>query len=370
MIYLDYNATAPVHPKVISAMQEYQNLAFNASSVHANGRLAKSLLEQARHKIARLLGFHDIFKDYQIIFTSSGTEANNLLLHNYAIINKDADIFISAIEHPSIFMWQNYAPNIKLIPVDKDGIVQLEALDKLLSTSDKSHKLVSVMMANNESGVIQPLSKITSLAKKYQALVHSDIIQTAGKIPTNLPSIDLDFATISAHKIGGPIGAAALIYKNIHHLQPMIIGGGQEKGIRSGTENVLAAMGFGQACEIAAQELTMRSEHCKNLQKTLEDKLESLALGVEIVGKNVPRLPNTTLLIHPSMTAETQLIIFDMNNIAVSSGSACSSGKIGKSYVLQNMGYKQEQTRSAIRVSTGSNTKLEDIETFLTIYQK
>jgi cysteine desulfurase len=364
MIYLDHNATTQMHPAVIKVMNELAGKPLNPSSIHSYGRKGKEIIETAREQVAKLLGIKEQSRDYQITFTASGTEANNLILTNFM----DGEVFISAVEHLSISSYLKITPNIQVIKVDRNGVLDLADLTNKLRTSRSDKKLVSVMMANNETGVIQPLKQIAAIAHEFGALIHSDCIQAPGKIPVNLPELDLDFASISAHKFGGPIGSAALIAKVKYHLNPMILGGGQEKSRRSGTENVLSIAGFGFAAEIAS------AEQPKTYLKMLElrERLESSLLGnmphLRFAGLNAERLPNTTLVINPEKKAETQIIALDLKGIAVSSGAACSSGRVGSSDVLKAMGYNEEETRSAIRISTGVNTGSEEIDEFVRIF--
>ncbi len=367
MIYLDHNATTNIHPDVLKKMhslEEYGPL--NPSSIHSNGRKGKSLLEQARRNIAPLIGIADCFNDYQIIFTSSGTEANNLLLSNF----KDGEIFIAATEHSSIFVHSKIANNITIINVDKNGILDIEDLVKKLQSSNASKKLVSVMLANNETGVLQPIKQIAKIAHNHDAIMHSDCVQAVGKIEVNMPDLNVDFISISAHKFGGPVGAAALIGKNSIPLQALIIGGGQERNIRSGTENVYAIVGFGEAANIVFQDLDNRFAHMNKLHQKLEAELLASNHHIEIAAIKAERLPNTSLIINTNKNAETQLIALDLKNVAVSSGSACSSGKVTLSHVLVAMGYSKEEINSALRVSIGINTTEKDIDDFIKIYNE
>lgn len=367
MIYLDHNATTPLHKVVKSKMDEYCHLPLNPSSVHANGRLAKSLIEQARKNIANLVGVEEHGRDYQITFTSSGTESNNLILSNYL----DGEIFISSVEHLSIYAFTKLYPNVTIIDVNRNGILNLEHIESRLAQSKMKKKLVSVMLANNETGILQPVKEIAAIAHKYGAQIHSDCVQAIGKIDINIADLDLDFATISSHKFGGPTGVGALVSKAQFHLNPMIIGGGQERSLRSGSENVLAILGFGEAARIASQELVQRQTHMSMLRDKLETELiKDCCNNIEIVGKNTKRLPNTSLIITHGKTAEIQLIAFDMKNIAISSGSACSSGKVGKSHVLFAMGYPSEKVACGIRISLGYGNNSDDVNHFLEIYKE
>lgn len=363
MIYLDHNSTTSIAPKVKEYVISLMDKELNSSSAHSPGRFAKNIIEIARSQIAAALVISS--REYNITFTSSGTESNNLIMKNFY----DGDIFISAIEHLSIYNHIKHAPNIKIIRVDKQGVVELEHLEELLAQSTVSKKLVSVMMANNESGVLQDLAKISEIAKKYEAKFHSDLVQSFGKIPINIKELGLDFAAISGHKIGGGLGGAALISTSRFPLTPIIIGGGQEKSVRSGTENVLAIAGFGLAAELMKEKIVENHVKLKSLQEVLEKKLKKYK-GVNIISQKAKRLPNTTLFTVPGTDAQTKLIGFDLRNICVSSGSACSSGKISKSHVLTNMGLDEEEVKSSIRVSFRHNNTIDDIKAFMRAFRE
>jgi len=365
MLYLDHNATTYMLPEVKEFMINLIHGGNNASSVHSNGRNARRLIEHARGQVAKAVGIDINSRQYQIVFTSSGTESNNLIMSNYY----DGEIFISAVEHLSIFEHLKYASNIKIIKVDNNGIVDLADLERLLGASSNSKKLVSVMLANNESGVIQNIQKIAEIAHKYQAIVHSDCVQAFGKIRVNIKELAVDFITLSAHKIGGGQGSSALIGESKYILKPLIIGGGQEKNIRSGTENIASIAAFGLAAEIADSELLNRYKKMKGLQTLLEQSLYKYK-NIEIVAQSLQRLPNTSLIIIPGTEAQVKLIAFDLCGILVSSGSACSSGKVGASHVLASMGVSDKDARSSIRVSFGYDNKVEEVITFIQAFEQ
>lgn len=367
MIYLDHNATTNIHPEVRNKMHELAaHGPLNPSSIHSNGQKGKRLLENARKSIASLLGFESDRRKYQITFTSSGTEANNLIISNF----KNHEIFISATEHPSIYAHSKHLKNITIIDVDQNGVLDIDDLILKLKNSESNKKLLSVMLANNETGVIQPIRKICDIAHGYEVLVHSDCIQAVGKIEVSMPDLGIDFLSISGHKFGGPMGSAALISRTSIPLEPLIIGGGQERSLRSGTENVPAIVGLGFAAEIAKEELPKRNSHMAKLQSKLEKSLLESDHSIEIVGKNTNRLPNTSLVFNINKKAETQLIALDLKGVAVSSGSACSSGKASPSHVLSAMGYPEDKIYSALRISVGTNTTEEDIDKFIEIYNE
>ena len=321
----------------------------NASSVHAEGRSSRQLLEDSREQVAHAVGVIAPL----VVFTSGGSEANN-----WALKGAPAErLIVSAIEHPSVLEAAKASGKpVSLIPVDGDGVIDLAALERLL---DGPKALISVMLANNETGVIQPIREVVALAQAHGALVHTDAVQALGKIPVNFGLLGADLMTLSAHKLGGPLGAGALIVRDGLALEPLIHGGGQELRRRAGTENLSAIAGFG----------AVASENMSTV-KALRDELESSLEGAMIFGAAVDRLPNTTCFSLPGLDAETLLMAFDLEGIAVSSGSACSSGKVTKSHVLAAMGIAPEISRAAIRVSLGWDTTSEHIHHFTAVWHK
>ena len=347
--YLDHNATSPLRPAVKKAMRAAMDVEGNASSVHREGRLARKLLDDSRETIAREIGVIAPM----ISFTSGGSEANNLAIKNAPVER----LLISAIEHPAVIESAKaaYKP-AELIPVTSQGVVDLEALANLL---EGPKALVSVMLANNETGVIQPLREVVALAQAHGALVHTDAVQAFGKIPVNFGLLGVDMMTIAAHKIGGPTGIGALVVRDGLPLEPLVHGGGQELRRRAGTENLVGIAGF--AAVARERQLDVRA-----LQAQLE---EALADAV-IFGGDAPRLSSTTNFAYPGMSAETLLMNFDLEGVALSSGSACSSGKVSKSHVLNAMGVGPDLSAAAIRVSLGWNTTQEHIEHFNTVWRR
>jgi len=352
-IYLDYNATAPVLPQAIEAMQALLAWPANASSVHRFGRDAKKHLEDARKTIAHAVSAWP----NEVIFTASGTEANITALRGVAARR----LLVSAVEHSSVLKALSDAV---LIPVDNEGRVDLAALDAMLAEGQLS--LVSVMLANNETGVIQPISDIAALCKKHGALLHCDAVQGLGKIPVDFGALGVDMMTISGHKCGGPLGAAALIVRRELPFTPLMTGGGQELGRRAGTENIAALAGFA-----AAIENTASLSHMKDVRFWL-DTLESriLAQGGQVFGKQAARLPNTSCIAMPGVGNEIQLMDFDMKGFAVSAGSACSSGRIEGSHVLTAMGVDKTLAGSAIRISGGWQTTQNDIDALYDVWSQ
>jgi cysteine desulfurase len=347
--YLDHNATSPLRPVAREAMRAAMDVEGNASSVHREGRRARKLLDDSRETIAGALGVIAPM----IVFTSGGSEANNLAI-KHAPVER---LLVSAIEHPAVIEAAKASGKpLTFIPVTAEGVVDLEALGNLLAGPKA---LVSVMLANNETGVIQPLREIVALAQVHGALVHTDAVQAFGKMPVNFGLLGVDLMTIAAHKIGGPTAIGALVVRDGLPLEPLIHGGGQELRRRAGTENLVGIAGFAAVAKEPHLDV-----------KSLRDQLEQAFESDVIFGQGAPRLSNTTNFAHPGMSAETLLMSFDLEGIAVSSGSACSSGKVAKSHVLGAMGVAPELAMAAIRVSLGWNTTRENIEHFIAVWHR
>lgn len=355
MIYLDYNATTPLKPQVQSALQSAMEVIGNPSSIHGYGRAARRLVEQARQEIADLIQCDPTF----ITFTSGATEANNTVLHQTDVER----ILVSSIEHPSVTDVADILKakkGINLIPVNKDGVVDLEALEKLL-VKDTRSTLVSVMLANNETGVVQPITAIAALARKYNALLHVDAVQGLGKMPVIWNDLGVDFLSLSAHKIGGPAGIGALIYNHEQPILKHVQGGGQERRRRAGTENLLGIVGFGAAAEAAVHD----AAHFTLLRQwhdAMEHAMKAAVPQARIFGDAVSRIGNTTQIALPGVTADKQLMALDLAGFAVSSGSACSSGSIKPSHVLLAMGIDEELAKCAIRISSGWATTQDEMK--------
>lgn len=364
MIYLDHNAITQPYNEVKKIVYDLIEYPYNVSSIHAIGQKAKYFVNNARHQLFKALSINTFQNDYHVIFTATGTEANNLILSNFA----NSDIFISAVEHPSILKYIKYK-NVKIINVDQNGIIDFNDLEVKLDNNSSSKKLLSVMLVNNETGVIQPIKQITKIAKHHNTYVHTDCIQGLGKIPIDIKDLGVDFATFSAHKIGGISGAAALLYNKAHKIKPILIGGMQEFGIRPGTENVAAIAGFGLAVEIASVTLKSRNRTILSMREKLEHFLSNEYPGIMIAGNKVNRVSNTSLIFGSNVDSQTQLISFDLSNIAVGAGSACASGKLGKSHVLKAMGYDDKLISSAIRVSLSHNNSDADIDAFIRTFK-
>ncbi|GLQ07547.1 cysteine desulfurase family protein [Sneathiella chinensis] len=358
-IYLDYNATAPVRPQVVDLVAEVMKEGGNPSSVHASGRKAKGRVEDARAEIAALAGC----KPQEIIFTSGGTEANNLALNGMG----ERLLLVSAAEHDSVLAAGPEGWVVRL-PVDEKGLLSLSALEAALEQGG-GPCLVSVMLANNETGVIQPIFEIAELVHAKGGLLHTDAIQALGKIPVDFRALGADMMSLSAHKIGGPQGQGALIVREGLPLQSIQKGGGQELGRRGGTENVAGIAGFGLAARLAGEGLADYAA-LATLRDHMEDAIRALCPEARIYGQETARLPNTSALSMPGVGAELQVMNFDLSGIAVSAGSACSSGKVKASHVLTAMGASDKEASEAIRVSLGWMTTQSDMDKFVQVWDK
>lgn len=351
-VYLDYNATAPAKPAAIAAVAATLAETGNASSVHRFGRLARRTVEAAREQVAALVNVSPA----SVVFTGSGTEANNLALHQARA--GGYPIFVSATEHDCVL---RAAPDATQIPVKRDGVVDLEALDRLLAGTQPA--LVAVMLANNETGVIQPLTEVVRIARAHGASVHCDAVQAAGKIAIDMQALGVDTLALSAHKLGGPQGVGALIVSDRLAARPLLVGGGQERGRRAGTENVAGIAGFGVAASLAASDLP-QMQALVRLRDATEARLRAVAPEAVVFGAAAERLPNTICVAMPGVAAETQVMALDLAGVAVSAGSACSSGKVKASHVLAAMG-AAALAGSAIRVSAGWRSTAEDFDRFV-----
>ena len=359
--YLDYNATAPLRPEVSEAMVEALALYGNPSSVHAEGRAAHAAIETARARVASLVGA----RPEDVIFTSGGTEANALALA--AQSGGAWHCYISAVEHPSVLAGGRFHPETTTrIAVTRDGVADLKILAGEL---EKHHlggwrPLVSLMAANNETGAVQPVAEASKIVHSAGGLLHTDAVQAAGRIALDMTALGADMLSLSAHKIGGPKGVGALVLGNGASIEPLIKGGGQERRRRAGTENVAGIVGFGVAAEMAAEDLA-RSAEIARLRDELEKRALAIAPAAVVLSVKVERLPNTSCIAVPGVKAETLVIALDLAGVAVSSGAACSSGKVEASHVLSAMGVPEEVAQGAIRVSLGFATGRADIESFL-----
>ena len=371
-VYLDWNATAPLRPAARAAACAAMDACGNPSSVHLEGRSARRLLEDARGQVAALVNADP----RNVIFTSGGSEANALALT--PAIERAGDtaprdlLLFSAIEHPSVLAGGRFpAALVGKLPVDANGVIDLKALEQCLAAQKPGRALVSLMAANNESGVIQPVAQAADIVHRHGGLLHVDAVQAAGRMPLDITSLGAELMTLSAHKLGGLKGAGALIRRDeALHVEPLIRGGGQERGARAGTENVAAIVAFGAAAQAAKADLIADARHMKTLRDRLEARLYDISPAAVIFGAKTDRLPNTTLVAIPGGKAETLVIGFDLDGVAVSSGAACSSGKVAPSHVLAAMGIAPELARGAIRISLGAATTETDIDRLLQVWQK
>ena len=366
MIYLDYNATAPLHKNVIKKIQNLKFEEFgNPSSVHKIGRNSKKILEEVRRNILSALKA----KNYDLIFTSGATESNNLAIKGFIKKNNIKTIFSLQTEHASVIdVVKNLDIEKKFFNINSNGNVNLKEIEELLSKQTNPF-LVSIMFANNESGIIHPINEIAKIVKKYQGIIHCDGVQGLGKIEIDLDSLDVDLFSISSHKIGGPTGVGALLINTRNNISPEITGGGQEKNLRSGTENFLGIVGFGEAINEVNNLAKICNSEIKNNRDLLEANLKKLSNEIKIFGEDTNRLANTCYFAYPSMTSENQVIALDQKGICVSSGAACSSGKVEPSHVLKAMQVDEKYIHSAIRVSLGWDSTKEQIETFFNIWK-
>jgi cysteine desulfurase len=350
--YLDYNATAPLRPFARDAMLRVMEEPGNASSTHHYGRQARKYVEIAREQVAALCGTVPA----QVTFTSGATESNNAVLKIFS----GQRVLVSSTEHPSIL---ESAPDAEKIAVDEHGLINIDAFERQLQDGP-APALISIMLVNNETGVIQPVAE---LAKRARAIhpnifIHTDAVQAAGRIAIDMPALRVDYLSLSAHKIGGPQGSGALIVAPGAKPAILLHGGGQEKRQRAGTENAAGIAGFGAAAQEALHDLHAISAERRDL---LESTILSIDSRVIIAGRHAPRIANTSCIALPGVPAETQLMILDLEGIAVSSGSACSSGTVKASHVLQSMGLPDPITKSTLRVSTGWATTDEDMNHFI-----
>lgn len=373
-IYLDYNASAPLIDEARLALLSALDLTANASSVHGNGRAARAIIEKARVNVAKLVGTHAD----NVVFTSGATEAAQLAI-SPILSGKNGqielqDLYVSAIEHPCVLAGGRFDQSRQTIfPVNSRGLVDVDALQQILAQRQKDAPfLVCLMLANNETGVIQPVAEVASIARQFGGYLLVDAVQAAGRLPIDMAELNADFLILSSHKIGGPQGAGALVLADKSFKpQPLLKGGGQEFHLRAGTENTAAIAGFGAACVVAVERL----DHMRKMiyiRDAFEEKLIDICRqknnshrSFEIFGADAERLANTTCFSLCGINAETALISLDLDGISVSSGSACSSGKVERSHVLKAMGRDDEIAGAAIRVSTGWDTRPEELELFL-----
>jgi len=361
--YFDHNATTPIDDRVLQAMMPYLRDEYgNASSRHDSGTRARQALNVAREQVAALVGVQTT----QVVFVSGGTEANNMFVKGMAAYLKPTQIAISAIEHPCVLKpaaglartgWK-----VRKLKVDADGTVNLDDVDDALRVPTG---MVSVMLANNETGVLQPVAQVAERAREARAWMHTDAVQCVGKLPVDFESLGVHAMTLSAHKMYGPKGAGALVVDKRLPVKPLIDGGGHEGGLRSGTENVPAIVGFGAACELAASRMTELGEHTRRLRDVIDRGL--VERGASIFGAHAPRIPNTTYFAFKDIDGEFLVIELNKCGFATASGSACSSTSTEPSASLLAMGVQPDIARGAVRLSFGASNTLQQAEEFLIV---
>ncbi len=359
-VYFDHNSTTPIDPRVLEDMWRFFGTNYgNASSRHELGTVALTAVESAREQVAGLVGV----EKKQVIFTSGGTEANNFVIKGFGANREPGIVAISSIEHPCVkkaaFDLVRHGWEVVQIPVTDTGVTKVSDVEEVL---EQKIGLISVMTANNETGVCQPVKQISNIARRKGVFVHTDAVQALGKIPVSFEELGVNGMSISAHKLNGPKGIGALILDKKSTLQPLINGGGHEDGMRSGTLNVPAIVGFGVACELAKLGLSTREPSSSILRQYLEEKLSSM--GAIVFGHEEKRLPNTSYFTMPGIFGETLVIELDKCGFAVSSGAACSSNSDGPSEVLSAMRVEEETSLGAVRVSFGINNTKEQVDKF------
>ncbi|MFP6772476.1 MAG: cysteine desulfurase family protein [Alphaproteobacteria bacterium] len=360
-IYLDYNATAPMRAEIIALMGEIMATVGNASSVHGPGRKARERVDTARQQVADLVAA----PAKNVIFTGGGTEADNLALRGF----QPRHLIVSGVEHGAVL-----APALLLdahatiVDVDAHGRMDLDSLKAALADSD-GPALVSLMLANNETGVLEPIAEAAEIAHAHDALIHCDGIQGAGKIAMDINELGIDLLSLSAHKFGGPQGVGALVMREERMVLAQMVGGGQEMGRRSGTENVAGIAGFGAAARLAKDDLSEFAE-LAGLRDDMEARLAKIAPARRVIGGDVARVPNTSCLTMPGVRSDTQVMALDLAGIAVSAGSACSSGKVAASHVLEAMGMELDEAMTAIRISMGGATTRDEIDQFIAAWSE
>ncbi len=361
-VYMDHAATTPMHPEVVTAMSEAMAGVFgNPSSLHAWGREARKALEEAREKVAVLIGA----EPGEIVFTGGGTEADNLAIKGVARANRDRGrhIITSAVEHHAVLHacgdLEKEGFRVTYLPVDGQGRVSLDALTEALSDETL---LVSIMAANNEVGTLQPIAQIARLAHERGAYVHTDAVQAVGQIPVDVREWDVDLLSLTGHKFYGPKGVGALYVRRRTRVLPVISGGGQERGLRSGTQNVPGAVGLGKAAELAQAELAGRAQHAAGLRQRLWDGIQRRVPEVVLNGHPSERLPGNLSLSIPGVEGESLLLNLDHRGVAVSAGSACAAGSLEPSHVLQAMGLPRETAIGSLRLSLGRDNTEEDVD--------
>ena len=360
-VYFDHNATTPLSNEALLAMNQVYQFPYNTSAVHQFGSKANQLVNEARKNLQNLLNAHN----YEVIFTSGSTESTNTVFNG---IEGISDILFSVIEHSSVFNCRPHNKNIIEISSDKTGVINIFDLQEKLPKH--SNFLVSAMLANNETGAIQPIVEIAKIVHQKSGLVHCDIVQAVGKIPVDLEELNIDFASVSAHKFRGPQGIGALLVRKGIDIQPLILGSKQEKGKRAGSLNVAGIVGFSVACKQAQENLT---EFAKigNLTTKLKQGLKSICgNNVYILSEEVAKIPNTLFFAVANQNSQTAVIHCDLHNIYLSAGSACSSGSVNQSRILKALSTEEKFLQGALRISLGLSNTESEIDYFLNVYQQ
>lgn len=367
-IYLDHNSTTPIDPRVVDAMNECHGQRYmNPASQHRMGQAARGRLEQLRSEIIEMLGgCHRGMHADRLVFTSGGTEANNLAVAGLVrdpTGNISRNLVLSRIEHPSVTgvadQLSAQGVRIGLLNVDRSGVVQLDQLETQLAENDPA--VVSLMMANNETGVIQPVAQCVAICRQYQTLVHTDAVQAIGKIPVDFSALSVDTLTLTAHKFHGPRGIGGILMKHDCVLSPLLFGGFQQMGIRPGTEDVVLVTGLHRALQLATDSLLENQQRMASMRDRLESRIIAECEGATVIGGDVDRVPHTLNVAFPGIDRQAFLLAADMRGLAVSTGSACASGSSEPSPVLMSMGIQSELVESSIRLSLGRTTTLQEI---------
>lgn len=357
-LYLDHNASSTLRPEAQAAMVDTLNVHGNASSVHGEGRAARRLIEDAREHVAELVGC----RPADVVFTSGATEANCT-----ALAGGWDTVYMAAVEHESVLVpVRSASSTIVELPVDRDGVVDFHgfASRALTNTDTGGRALLTLQMANNETGVCQNVAAAAVVAKDHGISIHTDAVQACGRMTVDFAALDVDLMSVSSHKIGGPMGAGALILRDGFKLPALIQGGGQERRRRAGTENVAAIAGFGAAAVAVKADVDAEASRLQALRDQLESEILATVPDAFVIGADADRLPNTLCVAFPGELAETTVIKLDLAGVAISAGSACSSGKVGASHVLTAMGMPRDIARSAVRISLGWNTTESTSEQF------
>ena len=371
--YLDHNATSPIRPEALDAIMDALRNGGNPSSIHSEGRAARASVEKARGAVAALVG---AVPD-GVMFSSGGTEANNTVLRPGALLARDGGpvrrLVVGAVEHPSVLDGHGFpASDTALVGTDGSGRIDLERLEAVLRERPGEAALVSVQVANSETGIVQPVAEIAALVRRHGAAFHADAVQAAGRLPLDMGELGLDALTLSGHKLGGPAGTGALVIAagKAGPSLPFLRGGGQELRLRAGTENVGGIAGFGAAASLAASFREAEAVRLLALRDVAEAEIRRLAPSARIFGDGARRLPNTVSFAVPGLAAATALMSLDLDGVSVSSGSACSSGKVGRSHVLAAMGVPDDLASGAVRLSFGWSSTHDDVKAFAKAFER